>query len=217
MPVNEKVANVQFNGVMNLARDMVAVGAVKPAVASDFIKLMIDAVDVAVAKISEPPKVIKKVSDRGFERNAKGVLISPSVKIMAAKGHQRGRPKKADPKAAEIKRQRAFDARFLSEHPPLPGLNAANTVEDDHITIIFNGNKRTTVKRYLKQVFGITFEDYKRIYGLPSDYPAVAPNYSRERQEHAVNHGLGTDRGARATVLPMKRNDRRGAHVERVA
>lgn len=83
------------------------------------------------------------------------------------------------------------DEEFRAKHPPVPGLNAQNTVEPDGITVLMDGVKKKMIKRYLTATYGITFEDYKRIFGLGDDYPSCAPNYAGDRREHAIAHGLG--------------------------
>jgi predicted transcriptional regulator len=89
----------------------------------------------------------------------------------------------------------------------MSGLTVENTVSDNEITILIDGKKMKMIKRYLQTKYGITFEDYKRIYNLPDDYPSCAPAYRSVRAGHAVTQGLGTGRVPRkrlklATVNP---------------
>lgn len=120
----------------------------------------------------------------------------------------RGRPSKKAAaevrKATDTRRQRAFDRMFREKYPPLEGLDRHNTVADDAITIIFTGEKRVSIKRYLRDIYGIGFDDYCRIYGLGDDYPSMAANERRARRETAIASGLGVvGRGADADA-PMR-------------
>jgi len=50
------------------------------------------------------------------------------------------------------------------------------------------------LKRHLRSAYGMTPEDYRRKWGLPSDYPMVAPNYAAQRADFARAIGLGRNR-----------------------
>ena len=47
------------------------------------------------------------------------------------------------------------------------------------------------LKRYLRTNYGLSPEDYRRRWGLPDDYPMVAPNYAQQRSDFAKQIGLG--------------------------
>ena len=48
------------------------------------------------------------------------------------------------------------------------------------------------LKRYLRSNYDMTPDDYRRKWGLPADYPMVAPNYAKQRSKLAKQIGLGT-------------------------
>ncbi len=50
------------------------------------------------------------------------------------------------------------------------------------------------LKRYLKSAYGMTPAQYREKWGLPADYPMVAPNYAEKRSRLAKQSGLGTNR-----------------------
>ena len=48
------------------------------------------------------------------------------------------------------------------------------------------------LKRHLAKTYGLTPDEYRAKWNLPSDYPMVAPNYSKRRSALAKKFGLGT-------------------------
>jgi hypothetical protein len=54
-----------------------------------------------------------------------------------------------------------------------------------------DGKKLKSLKRHLQLSFGLTPEDYRKRWGLPSTYPMVAPNYAATRSKLAKKAGLG--------------------------
>ena len=73
--------------------------------------------------------------------------------------------------------------------PPYP---IQDTVMPDYIICLEDGKKLKMLKRHLKSSYGMTPEDYREKWGLPLDYPMVAPNYAKKRSELAKEIGLGT-------------------------
>jgi predicted transcriptional regulator len=76
-----------------------------------------------------------------------------------------------------------------------PAVPISKSVNDDYIVCLEDGKKLKMLKRYLRSQYDMSPEDYRRKWGLPADYPMVAPNYSRRRSEFAKEIGLG--RGGR--------------------
>ncbi len=72
-----------------------------------------------------------------------------------------------------------------------PFTSIKKSVKPDHLVCMDCGKKFKTIKRHIKASHGLTVDEYKRRYGLPSDYPVTAPNYSEKRTSIAVNLGLG--------------------------
>jgi len=65
------------------------------------------------------------------------------------------------------------------------------SVMPDYIVCLEDGKKLKMLKRHLRTVYGMTPEEYRAKWGLPADYPMVAPNYSRQRSAFAKKIGLG--------------------------
>lgn len=76
-----------------------------------------------------------------------------------------------------------------------PAVPISKSVNDDYIVCLEDGKKLKMLKRYLRSTYGMSPEEYRRKWGLPGDYPMVAPNYAARRSEFAKKIGLG--RGVR--------------------
>ncbi|WP_235075388.1 MucR family transcriptional regulator, partial [Asaia sp. SF2.1] len=70
-----------------------------------------------------------------------------------------------------------------------------------HLVCLEDGKKLTTLKRHLRTRYAMTPDDYRRKWGLPRDYPMVAPNYAAYRSSLAQKIGLGAKR--RSPVEPV--------------
>lgn len=72
-----------------------------------------------------------------------------------------------------------------------PAVSIKASVTPDYIVSLEDGRKFRTLARHLKTKYNMTPDQYRRKWGLPSDYPMVAPNYSAERAMIARNMRLG--------------------------
>ena len=82
---------------------------------------------------------------------------------------------------------------------PQPAVSVKKSVTPDHIICLEDGKKLKMLKRHLKTSYDLTPEEYRERWGLPRDYPMVAPNYAKHRSSLAKKIGLGTRaRGKRA-------------------
>ena len=72
-----------------------------------------------------------------------------------------------------------------------PAVSARASVKPDYLVCMECGRKQKTLKRHLQNAHGMTPQQYRAEFGLPRDYPMVAPNYSRRRSEMAHAIGLG--------------------------
>jgi predicted transcriptional regulator len=76
-----------------------------------------------------------------------------------------------------------------------PAVNAKKSITPDYLICLEDGKKFKSLKRHLRTHFNLTPEQYREKWGLPSDYPMVAPNYANSRSKLAKNMGLGQKRG----------------------
>ena len=75
---------------------------------------------------------------------------------------------------------------------PQPAVPVKKSVFPDHIICLEDGKKLKMLKRHLKTAYEMTPEQYRERWGLPPDYPMVAPNYALHRSSLAKRIGLGT-------------------------
>lgn len=75
---------------------------------------------------------------------------------------------------------------------PQPAISVKKSVQPDYIVCLEDGKKLKMLKRHLKTAYNMSPEAYRERWGLPPDYPLVAPNYARERSRLAKEIGLGT-------------------------
>ncbi len=75
-----------------------------------------------------------------------------------------------------------------------PAVPVSKSYTNEHIICLEDGKKLKMLKRYLRTRFGMTPEEYRAKWGLPVDYPMVAPNYAAKRSEFAKKIGLGKKR-----------------------
>ncbi len=82
----------------------------------------------------------------------------------------------------------------LPEARPDPAVPVRRSITPEYIICLEDGKKLKMLKRHLKTAYGMTPEQYRERWGLPADYPMVAPNYARQRSKLAKQIGLGTSR-----------------------
>jgi predicted transcriptional regulator len=83
------------------------------------------------------------------------------------------------------------------EAKPEPAVSVRASVKPDHLICLEDGKKLKMLKRHLMTHYGMTPEQYRAKWGLPADYPMVAPNYAEQRRSLAKKIGLGTKRNGR--------------------
>lgn len=72
-----------------------------------------------------------------------------------------------------------------------PAVPIKKSITDDHIICLEDGRKLKMLKRYLRTRYDMTPEEYRSKWGLPPEYPMVAPNYAAQRSNFAKQIGLG--------------------------
>lgn len=75
-----------------------------------------------------------------------------------------------------------------------PAVSVRASVKPDYIVCLEDGKKLKMLKRHLMTHYQMTPEQYRAKWGLPADYPMVAPNYAEQRRTLAKKIGLGTKR-----------------------
>jgi predicted transcriptional regulator len=81
--------------------------------------------------------------------------------------------------------------------PLKPAVPAKRSITADHLVCLEDGKKFKSLKRHLRTQYKMTPEQYREKWGLPPDYPMVAPNYAAARSQLAKQMGLGQQRRRR--------------------
>ncbi|MEO7564970.1 MAG: MucR family transcriptional regulator [Sphingomicrobium sp.] len=85
-------------------------------------------------------------------------------------------------------------ANSAAEAKQEPAVSVRASIKPDYIVCLEDGKKLKMLKRHLMTHYNMTPDDYRRKWGLNSDYPMVAPNYAEQRRKLAKAIGLGTKR-----------------------
>lgn len=103
---------------------------------------------------------------------------------------------------AAVKRlaERGDVAPVVSE-PPSPAVSIRASVRPDYLICLDDGKRFKSLRRHLAKL-GMTPEQYRAKWNLPSTYPMVAPNYAAQRSELAKSIGLGQSRKKSVTAMP---------------
>ena len=92
----------------------------------------------------------------------------------------------------------------VEEAKPQPAVAVRNSVKPDYIVCLEDGKKLKMLKRYIRTNFNLSPEEYRARWGLPADYPMVAPNYAEKRRDLAKKIGLGRKPGTVMTPKPRR-------------
>jgi predicted transcriptional regulator len=72
-----------------------------------------------------------------------------------------------------------------------PAVPINESIQSDYIICLEDGRRMKMLKRYLRTVYHLSPDQYRERWGLPNDYPMVAPNYAKKRSRLARDIGLG--------------------------
>ncbi len=78
-----------------------------------------------------------------------------------------------------------------------PAVSIRSSIKPDYIVCLDDGKKLKMLKRHLMTHYGMTPDQYRAKWGLPADYPMVAPNYAETRRTLAMAIGLGRKPGSK--------------------
>ena len=75
--------------------------------------------------------------------------------------------------------------------PATPAVPIKKSITPDYLICLEDGRKFKSLKRHLRTKYNMSPEEYRAKWGLPKDYPMVAPNYAKARSDLAKQMGLG--------------------------
>src|ERR1700748_2370281 len=81
--------------------------------------------------------------------------------------------------------------------PAKPAVSLKKSINPDYLVCLEDGKRFKSLKRHLRTQYNMTPEQYRDKWGLPTDYPMVAPNYAVARSQLAKKMGLGQQRRKR--------------------
>src|SRR5919206_1103474 len=92
---------------------------------------------------------------------------------------------------------RSLDSKPLETkpEPPKPAVPIRKSITPDYLVCLEDGKKLKMLKRHLRSTYNLTPDEYRVKWGLPPDYPMVAPKYAEQRSEFAKKIGLGRGTG----------------------
>lgn len=104
----------------------------------------------------------------------------------------------------------------VEPQPLVPAVPIKKSVTPDWIISLEDGRKFKSIRRHLKAAYGMTPDEYRSKWGLPHDYPMVAPNYSEARSAMAKTREFGRKKGAvdEAEPAPPKRRGRKPKSID---
>jgi len=122
-------------------------------------------------------------------------LIDMTAEIVAAYvGHNNVAPDEVS-KLIELVHgalaQAAYGEGVAAEATPEPAVPVEDSVTPEYLICLEDGKKFKSLKRHIRTHYDLTPEDYRERWGLPADYPMVAPNYAKARSRLAKKMGLG--------------------------
>jgi predicted transcriptional regulator len=85
-----------------------------------------------------------------------------------------------------------------SENHPTPAVPIRESIARDHLVCLNDGRKLRMLKRYLQRKYSLSPEQYREKWGLPDDYPMVAPTYSELRSKIAKERTRGSSDRSRS-------------------
>ena len=121
-----------------------------------------------------------------------GELLAWTVRIVTAHlGNSKLPLDEVTPLIATVHGALAKVAGAAKPDAPTPAVPINRSVTREYIVCLEDGRQLKTLKRHLSSAYNMTPEEYRARWGLPPDYPMVAPNYARRRSALAKQIGLG--------------------------
>ena len=87
----------------------------------------------------------------------------------------------------------------VTAEPAKPAVSVKKSMTADYLVCLEDGKRFKSLKRHLRTQYSMTPEQYREKWGLPPDYPMVAPSYAVARSQLAKKMGLGQQRRRRSS------------------
>jgi predicted transcriptional regulator len=89
--------------------------------------------------------------------------------------------------------------------PLKPAVPIRKSINPEYLVCLEDGKKLKMLKRHLRSTYNLTPDEYRAKWGLPPDYPMVAPKYAEQRSEFAKKIGLGRGTGRNSARAAAKK------------
>jgi predicted transcriptional regulator len=130
--------------------------------------------------------------DGGLDEKARGGLLEMAAKLTAAYvANNRIDIASVTTVLAQIHDELRALQGVPAQPVGKPAVPVKKSISNDYIVCLEDGKKLRTLKRYLRTHYNMSPEDYRAKWGLPYDYPMVAPAYAKLRSDFAKKLGLG--------------------------
>ncbi len=93
----------------------------------------------------------------------------------------------------------------VASSPPEPAVPIKKSIRPNYVICLEDGRKLKMLKRHLRTAYDMSPDEYRRKWGLSSDYPMVAPKYAAKRSELAKIIGLGRKPGQKVKGKKVRR------------
>ena len=135
------------------------------------------------------------MSDESVQKISREDILRMAAEIVAAYVSHNSLPAAGVPEVigTVFRSLNALDGSGAEEQTEAqkPAVSIKRSIANDYIVCLEDGKKLKMLKRHLMTRYGMTPDDYRTKWGLPGDYPMVAPNYAKKRSQLAKNMGLG--------------------------
>ena len=135
------------------------------------------------------------MSDSTAEKTSRDDILRMAVDVVAAYVSKNPLPASQIPEVIQTVytslNSLESGGQEVKSEAPRPAVPIRKSVTPDYIVCLEDGKKLKMLKRHLRTTYNMTPDEYRAKWGLPPDYPMVAPNYALQRSDFAKKIGLG--------------------------
>ena len=148
-------------------------------------------------KINTKTWVAQTMSQESMQQKAeRGEILRMTAEVVAAYVGNNSLPAKQlsdviNTVFGTLNRVNSKNGAAVNGHAQKAAVSVRRSVTPDYIICLEDGKKLKMLKRHLRTVYGLTPDEYRAKWRLPTNYPMVAPNYSKQRSAFAKKIGLG--------------------------
>jgi predicted transcriptional regulator len=151
---------------------------------------------------SSPQPAEQDMAEAAVPKTAEDELLKMTTEVVAAyvSNNTLGTGQLGDVIHAVYNSLRALDGQVVEAVAEVlkPAVPVRKSVTPDYLVCLEDGKKLKMLKRHLRSTYNMSPDEYRAKWGLPPDYPMVAPKYAQQRSEFAKQIGLGRGTGRRA-------------------